>query len=243
VGLAAARRGPARLQRPIRTLAAADPVARQLAMSGHVDDGLRARLVRGPLGTLDGGAAARAVRRCLDGFPDDPLPATLYLDGQLALPDDMLQYFDRTSMAHSLEVRVPFLDHELVELCAGIPSSLKVRRLTTKYLLKRAARGLIPDRIIDKPKVGFFNAAVDGWFRAQTAGRVQDILLSGEPRYAELLDRNVVEELVRGHADGSDTRHVHMLLSVLMLEVWLSSFLPRALAPPAPVRERVVVSA
>lgn len=65
-------------------------------------------------------------------------------------------------MAHSLEVRVPFLDHHVVELCATIPARHKIRRLDTKHVLKDLARGLIPDRIIDKPKVGFFNASVDG---------------------------------------------------------------------------------
>lgn len=240
--LAVAKRGPARLERPTRTLQAVDPVARLLAMMGQVNDGMRSRLVRGPLAELDGRAAERAVLRCLDGAPDEPLAAQLYLDGQLALPEDMLHYFDRTSMAHSLEVRVPFLDHHLVEYCATIPSNLKVRRLTTKYLLKRAARGLIPDRIIDKRKIGFFNAAVDGWFRAQTAGMVSDYLLGPQPRYAEFLDRGVVEELVRGHASGASTRNVEMLLSVLMLEVWLSSFLPRATAAP-PAREQVALSA
>jgi asparagine synthase (glutamine-hydrolysing) len=211
-------------------------------MSGHLDTEFKSRIARGPLAELDGRAAQRAVEACMNGFPDDPLPATLYLDGQLALVDDMLHYFDRASMAHSLEVRVPFLDHELVEYCATIPSAYKVRRLhTRKYVLKTAVRGLIPDRIIDKPKVGFFSTAVDGWFRAQTRGVIADYLLAPSPHYAELLDRRAVEQLVRRHADGTDTRHAQLLLSILMLEVWLSSFRARAAAgAPASVRDRVV---
>jgi asparagine synthase (glutamine-hydrolysing) len=242
-GLSLARHGPSRLDRPIRTLAAQDAASRLLAMSGHVDERLRGRLVRGPLATLDGDAAWRAVRACMDGFPDDPLPATLYLDGQLALVDDMLHYFDRASMAHSLEVRVPFLDHHLVEFCATIPSALKVRRLNTKYLLKRAARGLIPDQIIDKRKVGFFNAAVTGWIRAQTRGTIADYLLAPNPQYRDLVDRKTVERLVLDHANGTDVRHTDLLLAILMLEVWLSSFLPRALAPAAPSRVASAVPA
>ena len=146
----------------------------------------------------------------------------------------MLHYFDRASMAHSLEVRVPFLDHHVVELCATIPARHKIRRLDTKHVLKHVARGLIPDRIIDKPKVGFFNAAVDSWFRAQTQGAISDYLLGPNPRYAELLDRRRVEELVRRHADGTETGNAYTLLSILMLEVWLSSYLPRALGTAAP---------
>jgi asparagine synthase (glutamine-hydrolysing) len=243
LGTAIARRGPARLKRPAETLAADDPVTRLLAMSGHLDEEFKARIVRGPLAELDGQAAHRAARACLNGFPDDPLAATLYLDGQLALVDDMIHYFDRASMAHSLEVRVPFLDHHVVEYAATIPSAYKVRRLKQrKYVLKTAVRGLIPDRIIDKPKIGFFNAAVDGWFRAQTRGVIADYLLGANPHYAELLDREAVELLVRRHADGADTSHAQLLLSILMLEVWLASFRDRvgAVAPPAE-RDRIAV--
>jgi asparagine synthase (glutamine-hydrolysing) len=232
-----ARRGPARVRRAARTLAAPNSVERLLAMSGKLDGVLRQRVFTGPLAELDGQAARRAVSARLDGVPDDPLPATLYIDAQLALVDDMLHYFDRASMAHSLEVRVPFLDHHLVEYCATMPASLKVRRLTTKYVLKHAARGLIPDRVIDKPKIGFFAASVDRWFAAQTRGVIADYLLAPAPRYAEFLDRRVVAELVERHADGRDRTHSHLLLSILMLEVWLASYLPRARGAesPAPV--------
>ena len=221
-----------RFGRAARTLEASDPATRLLAMSANLGPTLRSELVRGPLAEVEG-VALRRLRERLGRVGDDPLPATLYLDGQLGLVDDMLHYFDRASMAHSLEVRVPFLDHRVVEYCATIPARHKVRRLNTKHVLKHVARGLIPDRIIDKPKVGFFNAAVEGWFRAQTKGAISDYLLGPDPRYAELIDRRRVEQLVRGHADGTDTGNAYALLSVLMLEVWLSSYLPRAVSPAA----------
>ncbi|HWN21623.1 MAG TPA: asparagine synthase (glutamine-hydrolyzing) [Gaiellaceae bacterium] len=228
VATAAAQRGPQRLRRAARTLAAPGSVDRLLAMSGRLDNGLRTEMLRGPLAQLDGEAARRAVASRLNGVPDDPLPATLYIDAQLALVDDMLHYFDRASMAHSLEVRVPFLDHHLVEYCATIPADLKVRRMTTKYVLKQAARGLIPDRIIDKPKIGFFAASVDRWFSAQTDGVIADYLLAPSPRYADFIDRGTVARLVSRHSDGTDTSHGRLLLSLLMLEVWLAEYLPRA---------------
>ena len=120
--LAAAAHGPGRLRRPVETLAAAGPAERLLAMSGALTVETRQQLVRGPLAELNGSAALRAISYRLGDFPDEPLPAALYLDGQLGLADDMLHYFDRASMAHSLEVRVPFLDHEVVELCASMPA-------------------------------------------------------------------------------------------------------------------------
>jgi asparagine synthase (glutamine-hydrolysing) len=231
-GLGLAQLGPGRVRRAGRMLSAPDTASRELA--GRIDSALRARLVRGPLAELDGTAARDALLTRLAGVTDDPLPATLYLDAQLGLVDDMLHYFDRASMAHSLEVRVPFLDHELVEACATIPPELKVRRLQTKHVLRLAARGLVPDRIIDKPKIGFFNAAVDGWFRAQLSGASSDYLLGENLASADLLDPAVVRELARNPA-----RNGPMLLRILMLEVWLRTFLPRATG----TRERVVVAA
>ena len=200
------------------------------AMSGALTGDCGSELVRGPLAELDGNAALRAISYRLGDLPDAPLPATLFLDGQLGLADDMLHYFDRASMAHSLEVRVPFLDHHVVELCATMPANLKVRRLETKHVLKHAARGLVPDRIIDKPKIGFFNAAVDGWFRAQTRGAISDYLLGPNPRYAEMLDRTRGREARQGSGRRGEAGNGYVLLSVLMLEVWLSEYLPRAQA-------------
>jgi asparagine synthase (glutamine-hydrolysing) len=140
----------------------------------------------------------------------------------------MLQYFDRASMAHSLEVRVPFLDHELVELCARIPSGMKLHRLKrTKHVLKLAARGLVPDRIIDKPKIGFFNHSIEHWLRAQTDAAVGTILLDPGARYVDMLDPEVISGLVRSHRHGAGSQ---LLLSLLMLEVWLRDTLPRACA-------------
>jgi asparagine synthase (glutamine-hydrolysing) len=232
-----------RARRAARTLAAPDAASRLLAMSSKLDPALRNRLARGPLAAHDGLAAQRAVTSLLDGVHGSPLGTTLFLDGQLALADDMLHYFDRTSMAHSLEVRVPFLDHHVVEYAATIPDRYKVHGQTTKWLLKRLARGVLPDRIIDKRKLGFFRHEVDDWFRAQTRGAISDYLLGPSPAYADVLDRTAVEELVRGHADRTQPRNQHLLLAILMLEVWLSSFLPRALGEPTPARERIVLGA
>jgi asparagine synthase (glutamine-hydrolysing) len=228
-GIAAGAHGPARLRRASRTLSASNSVERLIAMSGRMDEDLRPTLLRGPLEGSDGSAARAVVADRLGDLADAPLPATLYIDAQLALVDDMLHYFDRASMAHSLEVRVPFLDHRVVEYSAGIPAELKVRRLTTKYLLKRASRGILPDRIVEKRKIGFFAASVDGWFRDQAGGAIAEHLLAPQPHYAEILDPQGVRDLVRRHAEAPDRADARLLLAILMLEVWLSTFLPRAL--------------
>ena len=231
LGGGALARSPLRSRRSVRTLLAADPVDRLLAMSGRVDDDLRADLYRGPLATSDGLAGRRAVAPLAQGIADEPLAATLHIDGQLALVDQMLHYFDRTSMMCSLEVRVPFLDHELVEFSARVPDSLKVRRLQTKYLLKRAADGVLPERVIHKRKLGFFQGPTAGWLQAQMDGAISDYLLGPSPRYAEFLDRGAVERLVHAHREQKPV-DVKLLVGVLMLEVWLASYLPRAAVAP-----------
>jgi asparagine synthase (glutamine-hydrolysing) len=222
-------------------LRASDPVERYLVANASIDASWERQLVRGRLAERRGLAVRTAVAERLRGASGDPLALMTFLDGQFGLVDDMLHYFDRTSMACSLEVRVPFLDHRVVEYCARIPSSLKVKRLTTKHLLKRAARGLVPDRIIDKPKIGFFNAAVGAWFKGQADGAIPDYLLAPSPAYGELLDRGAVERLVADQRVGRPGAD-NALLAVLMLEVWLSDFLPRALAPAPQDRERIVLA-
>ncbi len=232
---------PDRFGRAPATLAAKDPVERLLATSGQLEPELRDELARGRLAEIEPGAAERAIRAELGSVGDDPLPAMLYLDGRLALIDDMVHYFDRASMAHSIEVRVPFLDHRFVELCATIPAGLKIHGKTQKYILKRAARGLIPAQIVSKPKRGFFRRSSVGWLQAQMPGAVSDYLLGTSPACANFLDRAVLERLLADYRAGRADRHVHLLIAVLLLEIWLQTYLPRAIAQPVQPRDRIVV--
>lgn len=243
MALGIAGRGPKTLRDRARHVAVDDPLLRALDSSGALAPELRAKLYRGPLRAVPTDSAEQMLSRRLPTIPRGPLAAALYLDAQLGLVDDMLHYFDRASMRHSLEVRVPFLDHHVVEYCATIPVNLKVHRLQTKHVLKVAARGLIPDRIIDKPKVGFFNSAVDDWFRAQAAGPISNYLLAPNPCYADFLDPVTAAAILSDHAAGrSGASHGYSLLSILMLEVWLASYLPRAVGRPAETRERIRVA-
>jgi asparagine synthase (glutamine-hydrolysing) len=213
-----------RFARAARVVAADGAAAEWIAAHSRLVNQARARLMRGPLLELDGGRGA--IDDASGGLTTGGLPALLSLDAKLGLVDDMLHYFDRASMAHSLEVRVPFLDHHLVEWAARLPPQFKVRGSQTKVLLKQAARGIVPDAIIDKPKIGFFNGASDGWLRTQLSGARADYLLDPGARINELVERREVKRLValheKGHADGG------LLLSLLMLELWLSTYLPRA---------------
>jgi asparagine synthase (glutamine-hydrolysing) len=240
VALLGGGRGPSSLRRLSALAQYEDSARRLLAIKGGVFPDMRAELARGRFAGLDGGAARRAIESRMAAGSDLLLTQLLHVDTQLGLVDDMLHYFDRASMAHSLEVRVPFLDHKVVELCARVPPELKVHGRTTKYLLRRAALGLVPDRIIDKPKVGFFNGFVSSWFEAQAGNAIREYLLQPNPKYSDLLSRTAVEQLVRAQSGTPMSGHADLLFSILLLEVWLSSYLPRATSVAQPrTRERI----
>jgi asparagine synthase (glutamine-hydrolysing) len=223
-------RGPGRARRLLDALSAPDAGTRLLASSGLVQPELRDGLFSGALAE-HADAATAVVGGHLTAVPGaTPVEAALYLDAKLGLVDDMLTYFDRASMACSLEVRVPFLDHELVEMCARVPHQLKVRRLTGKHVLRMAARDLVPGFVLTKRKRGFFNDAVGPWLADGSGAKVDRFLLSPDPAYAQILDRSVVHRAVRDWRNG-DARQSSLLLSLMMLELWLSEYLPRAFRP------------
>jgi asparagine synthase (glutamine-hydrolysing) len=223
----ALRRAPGRGKRLLGALEASDPAIRLLESSQLVAPELRGSLFGGALAE-HAGAAEAVLRGHLGEAPGSaPLEAALFLDAKLGLVDDMLTYFDRASMACSLEVRVPFLDHELVELCATVPTSVKVRRLQGKHVLRRAARDLVPPFVLEKRKQGFFNEAVGGWLRAEQGAALERVLLSPDPAYAQVIDPAVVRRCVSEFRAG-DSRHGNLLLALIMLELWLGEYLPRA---------------
>jgi asparagine synthase (glutamine-hydrolysing) len=228
-GSAMANHAPQRYRRAAAAITADDPVARFLAQSSSLDAVTRLRLPGDGLGAAPSTSVRNVAVGFLAGHEGGALASNLYLHQQLGLVDDMLQYFDRASMARSLEVRVPFLDHKVVEYCARVPDRLKVRGLGGKVLLRKAARGLIPDRIIDKPKIGFFSHAVGAWFQEQAGRAVADYLLQSDLACADILDRRAVTALA-SQASAGDRSTNAILLRVLMLEIWLKSYLPRAMA-------------
>jgi asparagine synthase (glutamine-hydrolysing) len=221
------RHAPGRAARLADALEASDPVARLIASSGLVQPDLRGELFGGALAE-HAGAAESTVRDRLAGAPDGgPLESALYLDSRLGLVDDMLTYFDRASMACSLEVRVPFLDHELVEMSARIPPEHKVRRLRGKHVLRLAGKGHVPDFVLAKRKRGFFNESIASWIEAGDDALVNRLLLAPDPAYAQFVPRAAVERAV-GQWRGGRAGNAKLLLALVMLELWLTEYLPRA---------------
>ena len=202
-------------------------MSRLLASSGLLRPDLQGRVFDGALAEHADAARRAAARHLGPAASATPLAALLHLDAQLGLVDDMLHYFDRASMAHSLEVRVPFLDHRLVETCARMPDGMKVRGRETKHVLRRAARGMIPDFVLDKPKQGFFRDAAGPWLAADDHAVLRRVLLNPDARYGEVVSRSAVESTVAEFRGGAGDR-AQFLLGMVMLETWLSSYLPRA---------------
>jgi asparagine synthase (glutamine-hydrolysing) len=114
--------------------------------------------------------------------------------------DLMFLYFDKMSMATSLEVRVPFADHDVVSFCMGLPNDRRIHRGRRKQLLRRVSRGLLDDATIDKKKRGFFRAASSTWLDTHRDGIVRDALLDERARGRGIFVTNAVEDLVAQHA-------------------------------------------
>ena len=157
------------------------------------------------------------------------LAAVQHHDLQTYLPLDILTKVDRMTMAHSIEARPPLLDHKLVEFAATIPAHMRLRGGTTKYLLKRAMRGILPDAIIDRPKHGFA-VPLARWFRGDLSEFARDLLLSDTCRQRGFFNTKYIETLFRQHDRGRDLDL--QLWTILSFELWCRRFLdaPRASA-------------
>jgi asparagine synthase (glutamine-hydrolysing) len=152
----------------------------------------------------------------------DPLDRALYLDVKTYLVDDILMKVDKMSMAVSLEARVPLLDHKLLEFAATIPTSLKLKRGRSKYLLRRLLERRIPKSIVDRPKHGF-DAPVARWLRGPLEPLVDDLLNDGRLRNRGLFDSSAVARLWSEHRTGTHD-HRHRLWNLVMLELWFRQF-------------------
>jgi len=163
-----------------------------------------------------------------------------HLDIKAYLPLDILTKVDRMSMAHSIESRVPLLDHELLEFAATIPPEMSLRQGSGKRVLKRALRGLLPDEILDRPKRGFA-IPLGRWFRGGLREYVRDLLFSETARRRGIFDESYVESLFRRNEAGHDLDF--QLWTLLSFELWARHFLdarPRR-APRAGVGAPLVV--
>lgn len=157
--------------------------------------------------------------------PDaDWLNRILHVDLNTFLPELNLTYGDKLSMAASVEVRVPFLDNELVELMTAVPPSLKVHGLTGKVLLRQAMTGLLPPEIIQRRKAGF-GAPIRRWLRHDLAEMMADLLSPATLKARGLFEATAVQTMIRQNQSG-EADHTYRLWALLTLELWQRAFMP-----------------
>ncbi len=148
----------------------------------------------------------------------DPLNQVLYCDLKLYLEGDILVKVDRASMANSLEVRVPLLNRVLVEYAAHLPHSFKLRGLTTKFLLRQALKGILPDSILKRGKKGF-NAPVAKWFAGPLKPLLEDLLSPQRLKRQGLFQPDYVTTLMKEH-QARYRDHRKLLWTLLAFQMW-----------------------
>lgn len=168
----------------------------------------------------------------------DELGGFQLLELRSSLPDELLMYADKLSMAHGLEVRVPYLDREIVEYVERLPASFKVRLGRRKWLHRRVAQSFLPAKILRRKKRGFAVDAVDSWFQGTLDSRMGEYLLDPQSLMYRFLSHSAVGCLLEAHRSQREDHH-KMLFSLVVLEQWLRAAEPDAAATRR-TRERLV---
>ncbi len=171
-------------------------------------------------------AADDAFHSCFAAVPKkDSLNRMLYADAKIWLPDDLLLKADKMTMANGLELRVPFLDHKLVEYAATLPARLKLKGSTGKYLLRQAMKNVLPKQIINRPKKGF-PVPTETWLRGDLKDFVHDTLLAKNAACRGYMDSRVIERVVNEHETGTENRRQE-IWTLLVFEIWHRLFIDR----------------
>jgi asparagine synthase (glutamine-hydrolysing) len=154
--------------------------------------------------------------------PGHPIAAFQLIDMLTYLPDDILTKVDRASMAVSLESRVPLLDHRVIEWAWRLPMSLKIRRGSSKYILKQLLYRYVPASLVERPKMGF-GVPMDAWLRGPLKAWAEDLIF--DPRLATYFDTQPIHAYWREHTRG-DKNHQYLLWVILMFQNWQRRWLP-----------------
>ena len=150
----------------------------------------------------------------------DDLNGFQYLEIRSSLPDELLMYGDKLSMAHSLEVRVPYLDQKIVEYVERLPSDYHIRFGIRKWIHKHVCSDYLPKQIIKRKKRGFAANVVDRWFKESLSNEFDGILLDKSSLMYDFLKPQEVLSLYKDHTDGKDDNY-KILFSLIVLEKWL----------------------
>jgi asparagine synthase (glutamine-hydrolysing) len=153
----------------------------------------------------------------------DILNRILFADIKMYLTDDLLTLTDRMSMAHSLEMRVPFIDYNLVEFMASVPPEMKIKGLTKKYLLKKAFKNILPEDILNRKKRGF-TAPLSVWLRDELTSYLRSIISKEKILKTGLLRWEKIEIILNQHLSGKENYH-SQIWALLIFLVWYSIYI------------------
>ncbi len=157
------------------------------------------------------------------GLAHDRLHQAMSMDLQTYLPDDLMPKVDMGSMAHALEARSPFLDHELLELTARMPARYKLQGRTTKWILKkRLLTKLLPPEVLQKKKTGF-RLPLDTWFRGDLKQFVHDRLMEAPAPFWEVFDRSAIEKFLKQYHESRVNYSDHVW-ALLWLSEWMGQY-------------------
>ena len=176
----------------------------------------------------DGIMPADAGDKILDCWEDlnglmedtDELGGFQYIEARSTLPDELLMYADKLSMAHSLELRVPYLDKDIVQFAERLPAQFKVRGRSQKWLHRQVCQSYLPDSFIKRKKRGFAGNVVDDWFRGAMDSKMADTFLNGQSHMYRYLSPKAVQALFKDHSSGRNDNH-KVLFSLIVFEEWL----------------------
>ena len=150
----------------------------------------------------------------------DELGGFQFVEMRSTLPDELLMFGDKLSMAHGLEVRVPYLDKEIVEYVERLPASFKIRNGSQKWLHRRVCQDLLPKTILKRKKRGFGVNVVDDWFRGTMKSKMEEILMDKDSQLYRYLRPSVVQRIFKEHQSGQNDYH-KILFSLIVFEEWL----------------------
>ena len=203
-----------------------DPVSRYMSYVTVFPAAVRSRLLRQPAGSassIDEPASEVLSSYFAKCHSKDGLNRIMYADIKTSLSDDLLALTDKMSMAASIECRAPFVDQELIELAGRIPSSVKIRGMKMKHLLKKVVQPWLPDEILNRKKRGF-GAPVGSWMRNDLQPLVDEMLSESQVKQRGFFDENVIKEIIASH-NAQQSDHTDHLLALVTLEQWCRIFL------------------
>lgn len=225
-----------RLSRAVAPLAGDGKLARYLRLfgkpleeryrgvSGHFMEGLREKLIKpGIFRACNENFAEKTFSQYYGRVSTEPdLNRMLFVDTKTWLPDDLLIKADKMTMAASVELRVPFLDHRLVEFAARLPVSFKLRNGETKYLLKKVMEPYLPREVIYRTKAGF-PVPVSDWFKHGLNGLATGMLLDPKSHVSGFVDVSCLRTMLERHKAGVHD-YSNELWGLLVLEYWFQAF-------------------